>query len=139
MPLVEALVASTVFAVAAGGALQITAATAAGSLSGRARDQALERLEQDRLQLQGQWRRVVTAPLSCQQALAAMEVLAAGLRSPEGVQRQVRRSPDLEALVISWQVSGMPQVQRQRLVSPLGLGLCVPPTSAVAVSAGGLL
>lgn len=143
MQLVEALVASTVFAVAAGGALQITAATAASTLSGRAREQALERLEQDRLQLQGQWRQALTAPLTCQQALAAMESLAAGLTPPAGVQRQLRRSPDADALEISWQLSAMPQVQRQRLVSPLGLGLCVPPSSSAltstALSPGGLL
>jgi len=139
MQLVEALVASTVFAVAAGGALQITSATAASTLSSRARDQAQERLEQDRLQLQGQWRRSLTASLSCQQALAAMESGAAALPPPEGVQRQLRRSPDAEALEISWQLSGLPQLQRRRLVSPLALGLCVSPASPAAPSAGGLL
>jgi len=91
------------------------------------------------LQLQGQWRRSLTASQSCQQALAAMESLAAGLTPPDGVQRQLQRSTDTEALVISWQLSGMPQVQRHRLVSPLALGLCVPPTSVVAGSIGGVL
>jgi hypothetical protein len=138
MQLVEALMASTVFAVAAGQALQMSAATAVSSLANRAREQALERIEQDRLQLQGLWRQSLTQPMDCGQALAAMERQAASLAAPVGVQRQLRRSSEQDLLEISWQSGAAPLLQRQRLISPLVLGFCPPPASVTPVGGGDL-
>jgi hypothetical protein len=136
MQLVEALVASTVFTVSAGAALQISAAAAASSLSSRAREQALEQIEQDRVQLQGLWRQSLAQPIECGQALAVMEAQAARFPPPSGVERQLQRSPEAGVLEIRWQLSASPAVQRRRLVSPLGLGLCSPQTSAAPIGAG---
>jgi hypothetical protein len=126
MQLVEALVASTVFALSAGGALQISAGTAAGTLSSRAREQALERIEHDRLQLQGQWRAALAQPMPCDAALAAMEAISAAQPPPPGVQRALARSGSADLLEIRWQLEQTPELQRRRLISPLALGLCLP-------------
>lgn len=126
MQLVEALVASSVFAISAGAALQISAGSAAGTLNTRAREQALERIEQDRLQLQAHWRAALAQPMACAAALAVMEAISASQAAPAGVSRSVQRSGQAELLEISWALEQAPQLQRRRLISPLALGLCLP-------------
>lgn len=134
MQLVEVLVASTVFAVSAGGAMQMSAATAASTLMSRTREQVLESIEQDRLSLQGYWRRSTTQSMTCLAVLVMMESQAGQVMPPAGVQRQLRRSSEGELLEITWQGIGSEAVRRRRLVSPLALGLCAPSL----VAAGGL-
>lgn len=124
MQLVEVLVAASVFTAAAGGSLQLFAQAASHSQHGELRQQQLERIEIDRLQLQAHWRRQLQDQAVCPLNREQLQALAAQLPPPPRVQRQLLPGDQPEELRVRWRFEGEAAVVRERLVSAAGLGLC---------------
>jgi hypothetical protein len=125
MNLIEVMLASAIFAGAAGGSLQLWAASAAASQQSVERERLLERMDLDLLQLQARWRRDAQgwAGLSCEAATARLESLAATAPVPPQLQRRVEPAPEGTGLVVSL-ASPLDGLRRQRLFTAAALGPC---------------
>ncbi len=131
MHLVEVMVAGSVFLGASCSSLQIWAASGNSAQQWIERRQALERSEQDRLLLEANWRRSLTAAFDCSQAAASMANLAQQAAADNTLQRSVQLNPDGRSLSLEWRSVGSggssgSGFERKRLVAPAGLGLCTP-------------
>lgn len=129
MNLIEVMLASAIFAGAAGGSLQLWAASAAASQQSVERERLLERMDLDLLQLQARWRRDAQgwAGLRCEVATVRLEDLAAVSPVPPQLRRSVEPSADGSGLVItlSGQQPGQSEgLRRQRLFTAAALGPC---------------
>ena len=126
MQFVEVMVAASVFTAAAGGSLQLFAQAASSSQQGELRQQQLERVEFDRLQLQAHWRRELQAQdqRSCPVGSDQLQVLAAQLPPPPQVQRELLMGEKADELRLRWRVDVQAAPVRERLVTGAGLGLC---------------
>lgn len=122
MQLVEVMVAAAVFTAASGSSLQLFAQAAGSSQQAELRQQRIERIELDRLQLQAHWRRELEAADACALSAEELRALAASLPVPPQVQREVVLSDQLDELRLRWRFTGEPGVVRERLVTTAGLG-----------------
>lgn len=132
MQLVEVLVAASVFTAAAGGSLQLFAQAASSSQQGELRQQQLERVDFDRLQLQAHWRRQLQARLSCTDGADLLQAMAAELPPPPQVHREVLKGDNAHELRLRWRMDGNSPLVRERLVTIAGLGLCSPALAPAA-------
>jgi hypothetical protein len=126
MQLVEVLVASGLFALASGSSLQLWGQLGRGVQQGELREQMLQRIEIDRLQLEARWRADLQPSPQCHGQAQAMEGLAASLPVPPQLQRSIALSSQPEELRVHWQAAAMPHLVRERWFSAAGLGLCSP-------------
>jgi hypothetical protein len=122
MHLVDVLMAGSVFAIASGGSMQICSATALQAQQLNSRQGLEQRIEQDRLQLQTHWRS--SGAPDCSAAASQRPLLAAAVPVPTGLTREVLLSPDGQSVQLRWTATADPVLQRQRLVSPAGMGVC---------------
>jgi type II secretory pathway component PulJ len=123
MQLVEVIVAATVFTAASGSSLHLFAQAASRSHATEARQQQLERIELDRLQLQAHWRQKLAEQMLCSSSSEQLQALAAALPPPPQLHREVSASDPGDGLRVRWRLTGEAAVVRERLVTPAGLGL----------------
>ena len=126
MQLVEVLVASGLFALASGSSLQLWGQLGRGVQQGELREQMLQRIEIDRLQLEARWRADLQPSPQCLGKAEAMQALAASLPVPPQLQRSIALSSQPEELRVHWQAAAEPHLVRERWFSAAGLGLCSP-------------
>ena len=119
MSLAEVLMAALVVLGASGASLQIWSASAAQEQHWTERSTALQASEDDRVQLQASWRLRLPSGLDCREATTAMAQLAALQPAQGSFNRQLQVAADGHSLKVSW-----PAAERQRWISPAGLGLC---------------
>ena len=137
MQLVEVMVAATMFAAASGSSLQLFAQVASSTQQTELRQQRLERIELDRLQLAAQWRRALAA--ACATSPEQLQALAAAVPAPPQVQREVLAGEQPDELRLRWRFVGEGAVVREQLVTRVGLGGSCPahgPLTDTSVEAG---
>jgi hypothetical protein len=122
MQLVEVLVAGVVFTAASGSSLQLFAQAASSSQQTELRQQRLERIELDRLQLQAHWHRELAGAEVCAISSEPLKALAAAVPAPPQLQREVVLGEQPDELWLRWRFAGEPGVVRERLVTTVGLG-----------------
>ena len=122
MQLVEVLVAATVFTAASGSSLQLFAQAASSSQQTELRQQRIERIELDRLQLAAHWRRELAGAVACAISPDQLKALAAAVPAPPQVHREVVVGEQPDELRLRWRFAGEPAVVRERLVTTAGLG-----------------
>jgi hypothetical protein len=130
MHLIEVVMAASVFAIASSSSLQLWSATAVGAHQLSRREQLEQQIEQDRLQLQILWRGSIQLhgdTSGCTASPAQLLTLASNSPVQTPLRRALQLSEDGAALQIHWSATSDPQLQRVRLVTPAGLGLCSPP------------
>jgi hypothetical protein len=123
MQLVEVMVAAAVFTAASSGSLQLFAQAATSSQQSELRQQRLERIELDRLQLQAHWQRELSADAACSISPEQLKALAAAVPSPPQLLREVVAGEQPDELRLRWRFAGEPGVVRERLVTTAGLGI----------------
>ena len=119
MTLAEVLMAALVVLGASGASLQIWSTSAAQEQRWTDRSTALQASEDDRIHLQASWRLSLPRGLDCRDATTAMAQLAALQPAQGSLNRQLQVAADGRSLHVSW-----PAAERQRWISPAGLGLC---------------
>ena len=123
MQLVEVMVAATVFTAASGSSLHLFAQAASTSQATEARQQQLERIELDRLQLQAHWLQTLAEQMLCSPSPEQLQAFAAALPPPPQLQRELIASDSGDGLHVRWRLSGQAAVVRERLLTAAGLGL----------------
>ena len=124
MQLIEVMVASAVFTAAAGSSLQLWSQAAGTTQQAELRQQHLDRIELDRLQLQAHWRHNLAREPGCLISRAQLIATASAVAVPPQLLRELSLSDQAGALQVRWRVAGDPSLQRERLFTPAGLGLC---------------
>jgi len=132
MQIVEVLVAAVVFSAASASSLQLWSQAAVSAEGAQRQAQQLERIELDRLQLQAHWRRDLEAEAACGDGGDAMKAVAAALPVPPQLQRELLPSSEPAGVLVRWRVASEPALQRERLFTPEGLGVCRADTPAIA-------
>lgn len=135
MQLMEVMVAAAVFTAASGSSLQLWSRAAGTSQQAELRQQQLERIELDRLQLQAHWRQRLTTESGCAISREQLIAVASALPVPPQLQRDLIPADQDDALQVRWRAERDPALQRERLFTPAGLGLCPaePPLSGSQV------
>ena len=123
MALVEVMVAAAVFTAASCGSLQLFAQVADNSQQMELRQQRLERIELDRLQLQAHWRRELSGVAPCSVTPEQLKALAAVVPVPPQLKREVVLGAAPDELLLRWRFDGEPTVVRERLMTAAGLGV----------------
>jgi len=140
MQLVEVMVAAAVFTAASGSSLQLFAQAAGGSQQAELRQQRIERIELDRLQLQAHWRRALEGVAVCAIGSEQLRELAASVPAPPQVQRELVPGEQPDELWLRWRFEGETAVVRERLVTTAGLGTsCTVPVPLTDSQVEGLL
>lgn len=138
MHLVDVLMAGSVFAIASSSSLQLWSATAVRAQQLTQRDQLAQQIETDRLQLQILWRDnlpLMGSSSGCSATAAELLTLATNSPVPPALRRDLQLSADEQELQIHWSASRDTHLQRERLVTPAGLGLCsLPPAEPAPAS-----
>ena len=127
MQLVEVMVAATVFAMASGSSVQLWSRAAMGSQRVEFQHQQRERIELDRLQLQARWQqdlRQPTGAAGCAVCRDQLITVAERVPVPPQLRRALLPADQADALLVRWWVEASPALQRERLFTPAGLGLC---------------
>ena len=124
MQLVEVLVASGLFALASGSSLQLWGQLGRGVQQSELREQILQRIEIDRLQLEARWRADLQPSPQCMGQTQAMEALAALLPVPPQLQRSIAQGDQPGELRVHWRAVTHLSLERERWFSAAGLGLC---------------
>ena len=101
---------------------QLTMTAASSSQQSELRQQRIERIELDRLQLQAHWRRELAGAAACAISPEQLKALAAAVPTPPQVQREVVVGEQPDELRLRWRFAGEPGVVRERLVTTAGLG-----------------
>jgi hypothetical protein len=122
MHLLEVMVAATVFTAASGSSLQLFAQAASRSQAADLRQQQLERIELDRLQLEAHWRHELDASYSCAVSPEQLRAWAARVPVPPQIQRELLAGDQIDELRLRWRLDGQSAVVRERLVTTAGLG-----------------
>ena len=122
MQLVEVMVAAAVFTAASGCSLQVFSRVASSIEQADLRQQQLDRIELDRLQLQAHWRRELLGQAICISSLDQLRAMAATLPPPAQVVRDLRAGDQVDELRLRWRFEGEPGVVRERLLTIAGLG-----------------
>ncbi len=120
MQLVEVMVAAAVFASACGSSLQLFAQAASSTQQTELRQQRLERIELDRLQLLAHWRRALAG--ECATGPEQLQALAAAVPAPPQLQRELAAGDQPDELRMRWRFMGENAVVREQLVTSAGLG-----------------
>lgn len=134
MQIVEVMVAAAVFTAASGSSLQLFAQAASRTQETEARQQRLERIELDRLQLQAHWRRQLQGSTACATSPEQLRALAAAVPVPPQLQREVAVGEQPDELRLRWRFDGEPAVVRERLVTTAGLGASCSATTSLTDS-----
>jgi hypothetical protein len=124
MQLIEVSLAAVLFTAATGGSLQLWAASGSQQQQLASTNELEERIELDRLQLQAHWRQGIAPGQSCPAVLEQLEPVAARIQPPPQVLRALHPAGDGGGVQVVWSIPGKPTLQRQRLFTPAGLGLC---------------
>lgn len=125
MQLVEVMVAAAVFTTACGSSLKLFAGTASSTQQAELRQQSIERIELDRLQLQAHWRRDLAGSAACAANAEQLAALASSIPAPPLLEREVLAGEQPDELRLRWRLVGEPTVVRERLVTTAGMGaLC---------------
>jgi hypothetical protein len=124
MQLVEVMVAAAVFTAASGSSLQLWSHAAVSSQAAELRQQQLDRIELDRLQLQGHWRQDLAGGTGCGITRDQLVEVASALPVPPQLQRELLPGDQVHSLRVRWRVATDPALQRERLFTAAGLGLC---------------
>lgn len=122
MQLVEVMVAVAVFTAASSSSMQLLAQAAGRSQQAELRQQRIERIELDRLQLQAHWRRALEGVEACAIRAEQLRDLAASVAVPPQLQRELVPAEAPDELWLRWRLSGEAAVVRERLVTKAGLG-----------------
>ena len=138
MHLIEVVMAGSVFAIASSSSMQLWSATAVRAHQLSSREQLEQQIEQDRIQLHTLWRMSLqnapqiptTNTTGCAATAAQLFAVASSQPALPSLRRALQLSPDGQALQIHWTAGADPSIQRDRVVTPAGLGLCgVAPTN----------
>ena len=124
MHLVEVMVAAAVFSAASGSSLQLWSHAAGSSHRAELRQQLLERIDLDRLQLQAHWRQELAGGSGCGLSSVDLVEVASALPVPPQLRRQVVPVQSGEGLQVRWEVADDPGTTRERIFTLAGLGLC---------------
>ena len=125
MHVVEVMAAAAVFALASGNSVQLWSRAAVGSQLAELRLQQEERIHLDHLQLEAHWRSDRSQPSGCGVSSEQLIAVAATLPVPPQVHREVSPSDQQpDAVLVRWSVESAPNLRRERLFTPAGLGLC---------------
>jgi type II secretory pathway component PulJ len=124
MQLIEVMVAAAVFTAASGSSLQLWTRAAGSSQQVELHQQQLERIELDRLQLQAHWRADLAGQADCPISQDQLLASASALPVPTQLQRDVVVADQDGSLMVRWRVGNDPALQRERMFTPAGLGLC---------------
>ncbi len=122
MQLVEVMVAAAVFTTACGSSLKLFAGTASSTQQTELRQQSIERIELDRLQLQAHWRRDLAGAAACAASAEQLAALASSVPAPPLLEREVLAGEQSDELRLRWRLVGEPTVVRERLVTTAGMG-----------------
>lgn len=124
MQLIEVMVAAAVFTAASGSSLQLWSQAAGTNQQAELRQQQLERIELDRLQLQAHWRHDLASVPGCSISRDQLIAVASALPVPPQLQRELLPAEPDGALRVLWRADQDPALQRERLFTLAGLGLC---------------
>jgi len=124
MQLVEVMVAAAIFSAASGSSLQLWSTAAGSSHQLEHRQQLVERMELDRLQLQAHWRRALVSEPDCSISRERWMAAADAVPVPPQLQRELVISDQMDALQVRWRAEADPTLQRERLFTTAGMGLC---------------
>jgi type II secretory pathway component PulJ len=124
MHLVEVMVAAAVFSAASGSSLQLWSHAAGSSHRAELRQQLLERIDLDRLQLQAHWRQELAGGSGCGLSSGDLVEVASALPVPPQLRREVVPVQSGDGLLVRWEVAADPTTTRERVYTPAGLGLC---------------
>ena len=124
MQFVEVMVAVVVFSSASLSSVQLWSKAARSHQQALLAEQQLERIELDRFQLQAHWRRARVLTPGCSTSAEHMRSVAQRLPVPPQLQRELLVSELGEQLKVRWHVEGAPELMRERVFTPAGLGLC---------------
>jgi hypothetical protein len=124
MQLIEVMVAAAVFTAASGSSLQLWSRAAGTNQQAVLRQQQLERIELDRLQLLAHWRHDLASEPGCPISRAQLIAVASALPVPPQLQRELLSADQDGAVQVRWRADMDPALQRERLFTPAGLGLC---------------
>lgn len=124
MHLAEVMVAAAVFSAASGSSLQLWSHAAGSSHRAELRQQLLERIDLDRLQLQAHWRQELAGGSGCGLSSEDLVEVASALPVPPQLRREVVPVQSGEGLQVRWEVADDPGTTRERIFTPAGLGLC---------------
>ena len=138
MQLIEVMVAAAIFTAASGSSLQLWSRAAGTTQQAEWREQQLERIELDRLQLQARWRHELAGVSGCLISRDQLIAVASVLPVPPQLRRELLPADQDDGLRVRWRAERDPALQRERLFTPAGLGLCQgePPITDSQVEAG---
>ena len=88
------------------------------------RNELIERMELDRLQLQARWRQAFPRAELCPSDAAPMLAAALKIETPPQLSRQVEPLRDGPGVRVVWSVPAQQGLVRSRWFTPAGLGLC---------------
>lgn len=124
MQLIEVMVAAAVFSAATGSSLQLWSRAASSNQRLEQRHMLQERIELDRLQLQAHWRQAFSTAEACPVDGARLAAAAAGAPVPPQLERELIQIDGDGGIGVRWRAVGPSKLERQRLFTPAGLGLC---------------
>lgn len=131
MQLTETLVAVSIFAMPLTATIQLASQRQATDPTEMSRQELLSAVDADRLALQGAWMLIKPVTCSTKREVLPMKTAASSVSVPAGLQRQITYLNDGavstvegQALAVSWRSSRSGELLRQRIYTPMGVGLC---------------
>jgi type II secretory pathway component PulJ len=124
MHLLEVMLAAALFSSASASSMQLWGRVVTASQQTALRQQQLERMELDHLRLQAHWQRELSGAPTCSVSSEQLQAVAAAVPVPPQLQRELLPGITGQELRVRWSVEGQPQLKRERLFTPAGLGLC---------------
>jgi len=129
MQLAETVVAVGIFAMPLTATVQMASQRQLSDQGQITRQQQMSAVDADRLALQGAWMQV--KPSTCtMQTVVTMKNATTSLSAPTGIQRQLvylkdglTHASEGQALLARW-TSSNGELLRQRIYTPMGVGLC---------------
>ncbi|MEY3930674.1 MAG: hypothetical protein RLZZ516_2384 [Cyanobacteriota bacterium] len=130
MQLAETVVAVSIFAMPLTVTVQMASLRQLSDQGQMTRQQQMNTVDTDRLALQGTW--IQIKPSTCtMRTVVTMKNASIPLTVPAGIQRQLTYLKDGsphesegQAILASWTSSSNGELLRQRIYTPMGLGLC---------------
>ena len=130
MQLAETVVAVSIFAMPLTVTVQMASLRQLSDQGQMTRQQQMNTVDTDRLALQGTW--IQIKPSTCTlRTVVTMKNASIPLTVPAGIQRQLTYLKDGsphesegQAILASWTSSSNGELLRQRIYTPMGLGLC---------------
>lgn len=130
MQLAETIVAVSIFALPLTATVQMASQRQLSEQGQMTRQQQMSAVDSDRLALQATWMQI--RPSTCTlQTVVTMKNATGSLNSPTGIQRQLTylkdgltHASEGQAVLVRWTGSSSGELLRQRIYTPMGLGLC---------------